>query len=180
MFVKCWPTVDFRSLSKGGKYAHNLCFTYLLFWQWKFSLVFTGCIVTSHWVPGHPTHLPCTEQYSVHCTVHCILYCTINCNQTSKWLAELTYLMRNNHFSASCILQLTLLYTVLNIIIHTVLYNTLYVVLYIVLYIVMYRPDLKFFGLFFQYNTLPANTSPFCILVWTYRTLEETKHPDNL
>ena len=60
--------------------------------------------------------------------------------------------MRNNHFPALFILQLTLLYTVLTIILHTVLYTTLY----IVLYIVMYRPDLKIVGLFFQYNTLPA------------------------
>ena len=72
------------------------------------------------------------------------------------WLAELTYLMRNNHFPASFILQLTLLYTLLTIILHTVLYTTMYIVLYIVLYIVMYRPDLKIVGLFFQYNTLPA------------------------
>ena len=139
MSLKFWPTVYFCSYPKGGKYAPYLCLTYLLFWQWNFTLVFTGCIVTSHWVPGHPTHLPCTEQYSAHCTVHCILYCTINCNQTSKWLAELTYLMRNNHFTASCILQLTLLYTVLNIILHTVLYNKLYIVLYTVPYTLLYK-----------------------------------------
>ena len=105
MSVKFWPTVDFCSLAKGGKNAPNLRLTLLLFWLWKFSLVFTNCIVISHWVPGHPTHLPCTEQYSVHCTVHCVLYCTINCNQTSKWLAELTYIKRNNHFSIQYTVQ---------------------------------------------------------------------------
>ena len=47
--------------------------------------------------------------------------------------------MRNNHFTASCILQLTLLYTVLNIILHTVLYNTLYIVQYTVPYTLLYK-----------------------------------------
>ena len=82
MFVKFWPMFNFCSLAKGGKYAPNLRLTLLLVWLWNFSLV------RSQWVPVHPTHLPCTEQYIVHYTVHCILYCTINCNQTLKCLAE--------------------------------------------------------------------------------------------
>ena len=67
----------------------------------------------------------------------------MNGNQTSKWLAELTYLMRNNHFPALFILQITILYTVLTIILHTVLYTTLYIVLYTVLYTVPYTILLK-------------------------------------
>ena len=61
----------------------------------------------------------------------------------SKWLTELTS-MRNNHFPALRILQLTLLYTVLTIILHTVLYTTLYFVLYIVLYSVL-QPETAWF-----------------------------------
>ena len=48
-----------------------------------------------------------SKQYSVHCTVHCILYITINSKQASKWLAELTYSMRNSHIPALCTWQLS-------------------------------------------------------------------------
>ena len=69
-------------------------------WLYFASLVFTGCLVTTQWVPGHHTCLYINEHYSVQCTVYCTLHCTpyytINCTHTSKWLADLTFSLRIN------------------------------------------------------------------------------------
>ena len=42
------------------------------------SVVFTGWIFATPWVPGHPTHLYCTEQNTANCTVHCTVHCTLH------------------------------------------------------------------------------------------------------
>ena len=50
-------------------------------------LVFTGGLVTTLGVSGHPTNL----YFTVYCTLSCTLYCAINCVQTFKWLGERTF-----------------------------------------------------------------------------------------
>ena len=115
----------------------GFCYTWLYF----ASLVFTGWLVTTQWVHGHPTCIYFIKHCIVQCTLYSVLYTAlytehskVSCQSTS-----LTFLVswHTLPLHASSILYLTLhyaLYWTIYSTLHCTLDFTLYCTLYFTLY----------------------------------------------
>jgi hypothetical protein len=119
-------------------------------WLYFASLVFTGWLVTTQWVHGHPTciyifFISNSALYSVHCTVYtvqCTVYCTVHWtehSELSKCLAAIPCFLTYTPPPPSCFLYTipnTTQCSLLNHIQYTVLYTrfTLYCTLHFTLY----------------------------------------------
>ena len=117
----------------------GFCYTWLYF----ASLVFTGWLVTTQWVHGHPTCIYFIKHCTVLCTLYSVVYTALYTkhNIASCQSALLTFLVswRTLPPPPSCFLYTipnTTLFTLLNHIQYTVLYTrfTLYCTLHFTLY----------------------------------------------
>ena len=111
----------------------NFGFSYT--WLYFASLVFTGWLVTTPRVHGHPTQIYFVKHCTVHCTVYCILHCTLNIAQQAVKVPCCNYLFPDVHYPPSCFLYTipnTTQCSLLNHIQYTVLYTrfTLYCTLH--------------------------------------------------
>ena len=117
----------------------GFCYTWLYF----ASLVFTGWLVTTQWVHGHPTCIYFVKHCTVQCTLYSVLYTALYTEHSiaSCQSASLTFLVSWNTLPPSCFLYTipyTTLCSLLNHIQYTVLYTRFYTVLYTTFYTVLF------------------------------------------
>ena len=111
----------------------GFCYTWLYF----ASLIFTGWLVTTQWVYGHPTCIYFIKQCTVQCTLYSVLHTAlyIDYNIASCQSASLTFLFSwltlPLPLHASSILYLTL---------HYAIYRTIDSTLYCTLYFTLHCP----------------------------------------
>ena len=116
----------------------GFCYTWLYF----ASLVFTGWLVTTQWVHGHPTCIYFIKHCTVQCTLYSVLYTALYTEHSiaSCQSASLTFLVSWRTLPplhASSILYLTLHYA-LYWTIYSTLYCTLDFTLYCTLHFTLY------------------------------------------
>ena len=63
------------------------------------SLVYNDWLVSTHWVPGHPKYLYCSEHLSAHCTLHCNVHCTVH--YTVQWTVAIQNCWLSWHIPSS-------------------------------------------------------------------------------